>query len=535
MGSKAASKTGRISGAIGEMKNRTLRALGELTGWEPLVRSSGGRLISMYSLSSNRVDYQLARELYYNQNDNYKLGGGFSKPIINAAVGFIGVPKFRVETDEMAETTLERFVKDNISKMQQTHRDAIRDGKCYVRLTRDELVDNNLYPERNAIIRYHIIPVENVTEIKKHPLTGHPIEYVIETQHDRADGHGQVTVVQKIRADTIEIECDGPAPEGLTVGTKTNTWGFIPIVEFANETEAYENEPKSDLEGVEPFIKVYHDVFLHAIQGSKLHSTPRLKLKLKDVAGFLANNFGVDDPRKFIESGGEIDLENRDLLIFTHEEEDAEFVEVESAIGSAEPLLHLLFYCIVEHSETPEFCFGAHLPANYASVKEQMPVLVRRVKRKREFFDEPWRLLGRLVLTMTSMAEAQAFSTHNTELDWDEVDPRDEAEVAQELRNTIIGLTMAVEKRILSRESAINYLGRIIDTMSEYSPDEGEGEWDRIRRDIEDINELTAVNDEGDGTGGAGGEDNNLINPDGNGEIIHVDQTTLEMLKDWVS
>ena len=42
---------------------------------------------------------------------------------------------------------------------------------------------------------------------------------------------------------------------------------------------------------MEPYLKAYHDVRLHAMQGSKMHSTPRLKLKLKDVQAFLQNNF----------------------------------------------------------------------------------------------------------------------------------------------------------------------------------------------------------------------------------------------------
>ena len=30
---------------------------------------------------------------------------------------------------------------------------------------------------------------------------------------------------------------------------------------------------------------------IHAISGSKIHSTPKIKLKLKDVSKFLQNNF----------------------------------------------------------------------------------------------------------------------------------------------------------------------------------------------------------------------------------------------------
>ncbi len=56
---------------------------------------------------------------------------------------------------------------------------------------------------------------------------------------------------------------------------------------------------------------------LHAINGSKMHSTPRLKLKLKDVSGFLLHNFGIGDVAKFAAEGKTINLDGRELLILT--------------------------------------------------------------------------------------------------------------------------------------------------------------------------------------------------------------------------
>jgi len=40
-----------------------------------------------YSLNTSRVNYQLARELYHNTNEAYKLGAGFAKQIINTLAG----------------------------------------------------------------------------------------------------------------------------------------------------------------------------------------------------------------------------------------------------------------------------------------------------------------------------------------------------------------------------------------------------------------------------------------------------------------
>ena len=72
-----------------------------------------GNSTGTYKLDSSRVDYSLARELYQNKNQSYKLGAAFIKPIINSTVGFMGVPHFQIE-DEEANATLEEFALDNI-------------------------------------------------------------------------------------------------------------------------------------------------------------------------------------------------------------------------------------------------------------------------------------------------------------------------------------------------------------------------------------------------------------------------------------
>ncbi|MEG3071041.1 MAG: hypothetical protein RQM92_09705 [Candidatus Syntrophopropionicum ammoniitolerans] len=241
------------------------------------------------------------------------------------------------------------------------------------------------------------------------------------------------------------------------------------------------NLATSDLEAMEPFMKAYHDVMLHAIQGSKMHSTPRLKLKLQDVAEFLANNFGVDDPQKFARDGGTINLDGHELLIF-QDEEDASFIEVGSAIGAASDLLKFLFYCIVDTSETPEFSFGVHTPSSLSSVQEQMPILIRRVARKREHFSEAWQHLARIVLAMTAKAEGRRFSTHATTISWDKIDPRDGKDIAQELFFVTQSLNMALMGEFISLDAAAEFLGQYIDTMNDFISDNPEvpGERERI-------------------------------------------------------
>ncbi|AEE95771.1 phage portal protein [Mahella australiensis] len=469
-----------LNWATGEISK--LRDLFSFTGW----RLYTGTYTTAYKLDSSRVDYNKARELYNNTNDAYKLGAGFAKPIINTAVAFMGVPQFRSE-DEDAQAVLDDFFGDNVSRMQQVHRNAMRDGDCFVWVTREETGEAALYPEAKTRLNFNIIPPEQVVQIIRSPITGLVLEYVLKAEHiwlDENDNTRRCIVTQHISKERRLVQITGDMPPDVQPGEEKNPWGFIPIVHFKNEGDETREFGQSDLEPVEPFLKAYHDVMLHAMQGSKMHSTPRLKLKLKDVSRFLANNFGITDPADFAAKGGTINLDGHELLIF-QDEEDAGFIEVNSAIGDAKDLLQLLFYCIVDTSETPEFSFGVHTPSSLSSVKEQMPILVRRIARKREHFTEAWQRLARIVLAMTAQAEGKKFSTYATTLEWDDIDPRDGKDVAEELNSVSQALNTAIQGGFISIQAATDFLKNYITTMHDFISDDPEipGERERIIQD----------------------------------------------------
>lgn len=468
-----------LNKAVGEMSKLRDNFLGK-------IGISIGSPGTTYKLDSSRVDAKRARELYYNTDDDYKLGAGFAKPIINIKAAFIGIPEFNIG-DKEAKEVLDSFIQTNRSKMQNTHRNALREGDCLVWLTREEENDKSLYPELTTVLKYNILPPEMVKEIKRNPLTNEPIEYVLEFETEWADEKGDIKrakVIQKISRGLRIIEVDGDdIPPGIEVGEHTTPWDFIPIIHFKNEDDETAAFGKSELEPIEPFLKAYHDVTLHAMQGSKMHSTPRLKLKLNDVKAFLSNNFGITDPTKHFKDGGKVDLNGHEMLILTSED-DAGFVEARSATGDAKALLQLLFYCIVDASEIPEFIFGVHTPSSLSSVKEQMPIMMRSIERKRDQFSSSWQRLGRMVLAMTAQSENKAFSTFSNELVWETIDPRDSKEIAEELKITVEALTIALNNHMISHEAAVRYLTKLVETMNDYESDdpEIEGEKDRIAR-----------------------------------------------------
>jgi hypothetical protein len=458
------------------------KAVGEISK----LRSAGiggyiaGKVNSGYKLDSSKVDYDLANQLYYNTHDEYKLGAGFAKTVINSKVSFMGTPSFKT-ADKNAEVILSNFRKDNISKMQKTTRDALRGGDAYVWVTRETERDKSLYPEQHERIVYNVIPAKRVTNIKIDPTTGEVLEYELTSFHEWLDSEGNElkgTVIQRVRRGEIITEADGDVPEGIELGSQPTPWDFIPIVHFKNEGDdgIY---GQSELESIEPFMKAYHDTMIQAMKSNKMHSTPRLKLNVKDVKSFLLHNLGITDPVKFFKDGGTINLDGSELLILA-DGDNAEFIEVKSAIGDSKDLLKFLFYCIVDASETPEFVFGVHTPSSLSSVKEQMPILVRSIQMKREHFTDSWKRLARIVLAMTSKSNNMRFSTFATELAWDNIDHRTKEEISKELVNTVTAITTGVSAELIGKESACDYLAKLIDTMKPYDPEDGVGEKERI-------------------------------------------------------
>lgn len=432
------------------------------------------------------ANYELMRNVYKNVDKDFKLGAGFAAPVINATAGFMGVPGLTAE-DEEAQAILDDFMLNNTSKIMQSIVDALKLGDEYIWLTREERPDP-LYPEKTTgRLIYNRIPPEEVKYIRRNPLTKEVIAYFLESEHSWKEDNAEkkCTIKQTIGYDEEigkayrKIEIDGDKPQGVQEGEKFLPWNFLPIVHIKNKEEIGHTNGQSEIENIIPYIRAYHDVMLAALKGNKLHSTPILQV-YGDIDGFIERNFSGEK-----NANGEyvVDMQGKEILFFHNKDtEGAEFVEVKSATGDAKELLKFLFYCIVDASETPEFLFGVHTPAALASVKEQMPILINKIRRKREQFTEAFERLARMALVMESQGSGKQLSSAGVTIGWDVIDPRDTSEIAETLDKTVNALSKAVTSNLMSEEAAVNYLARIVETMQEYSSDDPEliGEREKI-------------------------------------------------------
>ena len=466
--------------------NIVTRTIEKITGY--VSKLITGRIMPSYELNSaKRVDVTLTRELYRNTNDSYKLGAAFAKPIINVALAFMGLPKFKSE-DKDADDILTRFTRRNKARLLSAHRTALRDGDSFVWLGwKDD-------PEGGRVQLVEV-PPEEVKEIVLDPLTREPVEYILEARYDWMDSAGvkrQAQVIQRITAKQTTREYKGDIPAGTKAfDTWTNPTGIIPLVHFANETESFEVRGRSDLEAVEPFLKAYHDTALQACRSSRMNSDPKIWIPTSNVRQWLIDNAGAEKAEKIIRGEATLDLEGQSVL-FSKSNEKPEMIQASSATGDSLPLLKLLFLCIVDVSETPEFVFGTKLSGNDASVKEQMPVLIRRVERKRDQFESAWQHVAELVLRLHEQADLATFGTYETDIEWEKVDPRTDQEIADALHKTALALEVALRGNFISQESATDYFSRLVPTMKAFRPEDGEeeGERERIFRSVVALSRL---------------------------------------------
>lgn len=461
-----------VSGEMSKMRTSTSGMYGRIKG----------AITGRYQLDVSKVDYDMARALYQNTQDGYKLGAGFARVVINNRAAFMGIPMFS-STDPEAQIVLDTFQEENKSNFIRTIIEFLRDGDCYVHVSKDKPSEWALYPEKKTFIKMTFLDAKAV-DIEADPVTHEPRKYIISQTVKWTDdefGIENTAEVQQIHTiGQIETKLiSGSLPRGMEEGIEQTKLTFIPIQHFKN---AYSHSlyGNSELEPIEPYLKVYHDIMLHAMQGSKMHSTPKLGLYVHDVDKFKRANFPGAKP------GSEVDLTGREIFIFGKEER-AEFMEPKSPTGAAKDLLKLTFFNVVDASETPEFVFGVHTPSSLASVQEQMPILIRSIERKREQMTQAWQRLARMVLYFSSGTDGfRKPDTFATNIVWENIDYRTNEQISKELVSAVTAITMAVAADLMGKESAVDYLATLIHTMKPYDPEDGTGEKERIETTIAD-------------------------------------------------
>lgn len=459
--------------------------------WSTSRLRSWGRMFTYFwgdrRQTPSQVNYSITRQLYRNDGD-ICLGSGFARPIVDLQVGFIGLPI--VNTDnEATNDFLNECIQDHwASEIQALIRDAIRDSKTVVRVRRPDILDPLMTLDEAEHCVLEIVPPETVT-IERNAANKNIIERavvrhtlaIVKTKGDPKKGDDPVVeehdILEIITRENYTF-FDQTDNVYLTELAAENRYGFVPLEEIYCDYDASLQSGQSDYETVLPFMRAFHDVFTQGLQAHKYHSTPKVVLKLQDVAPFIKNNFpeAVDPQTGEIKPHAEISWRGREIL-FLQTGDDMMFLEAKSVLGDTNNLLEFLIDCICIASQTPEWAFMrvSGGTANSDRNAQTVPFL-KKIERRRKNFQRPIQNLLKMVLVISGMIPVRA------RLAWEMARADDLVVHMQAFQQLVMGLEVALQSGEISNETYMRMIKLFLPAMKSLDQEKKDAKKDQDER-----------------------------------------------------
>lgn len=458
---------------MGQQKRRSLKEMFVGTGlrnsFSALTRTFYG-VPSQPLMRDSIVDYNAARECYYNNATNVNQGTIFARPIVDVAADFISTPTATVKEDKEIDPLMNNLLSQQWAKaLIDMYRISMRDTRVWVRLRRP--VPGVLQaPNENEQLDLEIITLERV-QATYNAITRQLDRVVISNRvwvednpYNPAQANNGVASFGRFH-DILEIITpneysywDKTSNEPFE-GTVTNEWGFIPLLEVFNEYDPTLNGGICEFEAAYVFFKAFHDIMNQIRQGFKNHATPKIKFKVGEVATFLENNF--PDAMHEGKLVGNINWEGREIL-FMESDEDAGFLEVKSAIGDATVLLDFVISCISIATRTPKWALMRVVGQEVASTatSENLP-FENRINSKRINYGTYIQTLLKMALKILKDAPMLA------ELTWSPLQTADVVQQAQALNQTVMAAEVANRAGAISLDTYRSKIRKFFPTMKD--------------------------------------------------------------------
>jgi hypothetical protein len=396
----------------------------------------------------SEINYDSCRSLYRNDGE-MALGSSFAKPIVDLQVSFMGIPT-AATGNEATDVYLNECLQNHwIDEIQQMVRDSIRDSKVIVRMQKPDVLDPLMTLDEAEHLALECLPPERVDierslrnkRVIERAVIHHRMIFVM-NQGDIPNGVDprveEHDVLEIITRENYRF-FDQNTSQWLTDMQTPNRWGFVPLLEVYNEWDASLQGGQSDLETVIPFMRAFHDVLTQGLQAHQYHSTPKITMKLVDIAPFIKNNFPevVDETTGEIKANGEISWRGREI-IFIQEGEEIDFLEAESVLGDTKTLLEFLIDCICIASQTPEWAFMRVDSGSANSDRNAQTVpFVKKIEKKRRNYTKPVQELCKMALVARDVIPVRA------RLSWEMVRADDQIVQMQAFQQLVMGLEVA--------------------------------------------------------------------------------------------
>lgn len=439
--------------------------------WNALRTALSDGLMGRPSMQNTTVNYGLARSLYRNDNEEYNLGAGFVRPVIDLTVEYVALP-FVTTNDSARDTFLNEAIHDHWApELEEVMRAALRDSKTVVRI-RQPRIDNPLFTEEDRMHgKIECVPPE-MADLTFDPTDPDLLMRGIFTHYIKFDERTADEIAKGVAPRVMEHEIhEIITPETYTFYDKTmdqtltdwgmrNTAGFVPAWPIWNEWDATLGSGISEIEPILPFIKAFHDVLGQATNAHKYHSTPKAKFKLKDVYTFLANNYAntLDPDTGKIKDGATINWTGKEIFLM-NSEEDIEFIEAKSVLGDSKTLLDFLIDCIAIASETPKWALLKTETArdNDASV---IP-FEKKIARKRIMFQPLFVMLTKMILALKNQSPVTVRCA------WPMIRVSELAARGQSVQQIVMAMDVASAHKWIADSTVVQILSTMFPEISE--------------------------------------------------------------------
>ncbi len=395
---------GRVRNAISEMYAR----VNPQNSFQKLFHSFFGQDVTV---DMSRSDYELFEAIYHAsviksgrkaKGEEFILGAGFAKPIINATTAFTIGQGFNVTFDNNDKGTPIAAAQDDVKQWISEHsadfynllKYALRGGDGFMVLHEDyeleflkpDTVTVVYDPTTGGIIGYDIEETvetavnEKTTYKRMYRSNGYKVTSSV-------NGGAETVLVNRVFTtdgivDIMTLQTGEPGADGMFAPDELKSVP-LPVFHFANEVEPKAVYGMSDIQNALVYFKGYSKILQEATKSNIYNSTPIPVISGDKNDGLLE----TDDSKKNISWGRNM------VLYLKGDNAKAEFMDVPQTMEDTGKLLEYYFYLIVQASETPEFIFGTAISSSRASAQEQMPIMVKKALRKQAQLKRTLRLV----------------------------------------------------------------------------------------------------------------------------------------------
>lgn len=399
-----------------------------------------------------RADYQYWDRSRHGRTEGLTLAGLLLKPLYSKKASWVlGIPpQWTVVGSKRTQRWLNRWWKDNSPEIVKAYEEANALGDMYI-IPYIEPEGNNGSPTvRLRLVSPHVcrpmVNPEDFSEI---------IGYKIRITHQDPNQNSDRMVVEDIYTKENHIKNWYRTPhetEPFKTETYSNPLGMIPVIHIPNLSSPDEVHGRPEGEALVPALLWYDDILTTALKGNKHQGRPTpvaVFERQQEVEAFF-RQFSRKETRTLPDGTTEtyhvVDFDSNNFLAIAAK--DFKYAQPGSFAHDTEKLLGILFYLVVQHSEIPEFAWGAAIGASKASSETQLLPLARWVEKSR-LYASGWVMeLATLVLKMAKLFEPLVLLDKDLVLRWDQLTDKDD-------RLTLDAIAWAFNARLLDEESAI--------------------------------------------------------------------------------